>query len=59
MSVWYEPKPEDIEVNGDELDIYVTNDESGAIYVSVKIKELKKIISGRKQTKRGLRGING
>jgi len=38
MSMWYEAKREDISYDEkqDELNIYVTNDDMGSIYVTVK-----------------------
>lgn len=46
MSYWYEPKKEDIDLteDGDEMHIYLKSDKSGAIYVSLKVKDVKDIL---------------
>lgn len=45
MSTWYEPKKEDMEIDNDELVVYVHSDNSGAIYAAIKIKDLQEILS--------------
>lgn len=48
MSLWYEPKLEDIEIdpNGEELNIYLTSDDGdyGNIYATIKISDIKAIL---------------
>jgi len=41
MSLWFEAKKEDIALDGDEINIYVKQDYSGAVYVTVKIDDIK------------------
>jgi hypothetical protein len=45
MSFWYEPKFEDLEIDKDELNIYLGYDNNGSIYATVKIDDLKKIFN--------------
>lgn len=45
MSFWYQPHIKDITVNGDDLDIYVDSDDFGAIYVTLKIKDVKEVLA--------------
>lgn len=47
MSLWYEAEIGDISVDKErgELDIYVTSDDMGAIYVTVKIDDVKTALS--------------
>lgn len=46
MSTWYETKKEDISLSDDkeEVYIYIDSDYSGAIWVSVKVEDIKKLI---------------
>ncbi len=44
MSQWTEIPKEDIEVDGDELNILIGDDDSGNIYVTVKIKDVLDLI---------------
>lgn len=44
MSYWIEAKKKDMEIDGDELNIFIEQDESGARYVVVKIKDLKEML---------------
>lgn len=46
MSVWYEPKKEDIDFSDDftELHIYIAQDDFGAIYTSIKLQDLIEIL---------------
>ncbi len=48
MSFWYSPKKEDIEIDGDEVNIWLGSDESGNIYATVKIKDLEDILKKKK-----------
>lgn len=46
MSYWHEPKPKDWDVSDDgkDMHIYLESDDSGNIYVSLKIAELKEFL---------------
>lgn len=46
MSYWYEPEIEDIDITeeGDEIHVYLDNDDSGGRYVSLKVKDIKKLL---------------
>ena len=44
MSYWYEPKKEDIDINGEDIDIFLTQDTGGSVYCSVKIKDIKELL---------------
>ncbi len=50
MSYWYEPKLKDLDITeeGDELHAYLENDESGAVYVSLKVKDIIKLLNSIK-----------
>lgn len=41
MSYWYQPKRKDLELDGDEINIYLGDDDSGAIWAAVKVKDIK------------------
>lgn len=45
MSQWYEASKKDMEIDGDEITIYVGSDEFGSIYVTVKIKDIRDLLS--------------
>lgn len=47
MSTWYEPKLEDMDIteDGKELHINYNSDYSGAIYVSLKVKDIKTLLA--------------
>ncbi len=44
MSIWYKSKREDLEIDGDEVNVYVASDQSGNIYTTIKIKDLKDLL---------------
>jgi hypothetical protein len=46
MSYWYEPKKEDMDIteDGKEVHIVIDSDDSGNIYVSLKVKDLKDLL---------------
>lgn len=45
MSTWYESKKEDLEIDGDEINIWVTSDDCGNIYTTVKIKDIQELLA--------------
>lgn len=45
MSFWYEPKRKDLDIDGDDVNVYLGQDYNGAIYAAIKIKDLKEILS--------------
>lgn len=45
MSHWHEPKKEDIEINGDEIDIYLFNDDFGSVYCTLKVKDIQEVLA--------------
>jgi hypothetical protein len=45
MSQWNETKKEDLEVDGDEINVYLGSDYSGNIYTTIKIKDLLEILA--------------
>ncbi len=46
MSFWYEPKSKDLSysIDGKDLHIYIGSDDSGSIYVSLPVEEVKKFL---------------
>ena len=46
MSLWHEKEKEDISFSydGKEMHIYIESDDSGAIYVSVKVSDVKELL---------------
>ena len=46
MSVWYDPKKEDLSLSKDmaELHAYLYSDEFGAVYASLKVDDIKDIL---------------
>jgi hypothetical protein len=47
MSKWYTAQKDFIELNGDNIDIYVCNDYDGSIYIQVPMKILKEVLQER------------
>lgn len=47
MSHWHEPRKEDIDLttDGTELHVYLHDDSSGAVYVSLKVQDVREILS--------------
>jgi hypothetical protein len=45
MSEWYEPKEDDIDIDKEqeEVDIYVTNNQFGSIYITLTFEQIKDI----------------
>lgn len=50
MSEWYEAKPEDLAIDGDEINICVEPNYSGNVYVTVKIKDIKALLIKSQQS---------
>lgn len=52
MSYWYEPKIKDLDISedGKDLHVYLTNDDSGAVYASIRIEDIKAKISDEPRT---------
>lgn len=48
MSTWHEPKKEDMTIDGEDLDVYLYSDDFGAVYATMKIKDLLEIINKKK-----------
>ena len=44
MSFWYQPKRKDMEIDGDEINIYLGSDNSGNIYAGVKIEDIRDLL---------------
>lgn len=44
MSEWYEPKKEDMSIDGDEINIWLFSNDSGNVYAAVKIKDIKELL---------------
>lgn len=44
MSIWHEAKEKDIELDGDEVNIYAGWDADGNRYVTIKLDKLKEIL---------------
>ncbi len=51
MSYWYEPKKKDLDITeeGDELHAYIGDDESGALWVSIKVKDIEDLLESSKK----------
>ncbi len=43
MSEWYKAEGDDIEIDGQEVNIRVTNNDSGNIYVTLTFEQVKKL----------------
>lgn len=54
MSTWYEPKLEDLDVSNDsdELDVFLYQDYSGAVYCSLKIPDIKTMLEKYEEIKK-------
>ena len=50
MSTWFQATKEDLDLDGDEINIYVRQDYSGAIYVTVKIEDIKALLASPKDS---------
>lgn len=51
MSFWYEPKLEDMDIteDGKELHVHIKDDYSGAVYVSINVSDIKKLLKSLKK----------
>lgn len=53
MSLWYEPKLNkgdfEISEDGKEIHIYLGTNEEGNIYVSIKVDEIKKVLTTQQE----------
>lgn len=47
MSSWQNIKAEDLDLDGDEINIHYDDDSSGALYLVVKVKDIKKLLAVR------------
>lgn len=47
MSIWQNIKAEDLDLDGDEINIHYDDDSSGAWYLVVKVKDIKDLLSVR------------
>lgn len=47
MSYWHEPRKEDIDFSEDweEMHIYLYSDKNGAVYVSLKVKDIRDLLT--------------
>jgi hypothetical protein len=45
MSLWFDVNKEDLHLDGDEIDIYVRQDYSGAVYITVKVEDIKALLT--------------
>lgn len=45
MSEWHEAKKDDLELDGDEINILIGDDWRGNIYVTVKVADIKELLS--------------
>jgi hypothetical protein len=50
MSKWYTAQKDFIEIDGDNIDIYVCNDYDGSIYIQVPMKILKEVLQEKNKT---------
>jgi len=52
MSFWYDKEKSDISFSkdGEEMHIYLDSDYSGAIYASVKVKDVKELLKYESET---------
>jgi hypothetical protein len=50
MSKWYAAQKDFIEIDGDNIDIYVCNDYDGSIYIQVPMKILKEVLQEKNKT---------
>ena len=52
MSLWHEKEKDDISFSddGEEMHIYIESDYNGAIYVSVKVSDVKELLKGLKKS---------
>lgn len=44
MSYWIEVKKEDIELDGDQINVWLESDESGNRYATIKVQDLKDLL---------------
>ncbi len=45
MSQWYEADKDDLELDGDEINVLVCDDWRGNIYVTVKVADIKELLN--------------
>ena len=51
MSKWNKATKDDIEIDGDEINIYAGYDERGSVYAVVKVKDMKEILKQNEPTR--------
>lgn len=49
MSIWHEIKPEDMELDGDEINIHIGSDYSGNVYAIVRVKDIQVLLTNSQE----------
>lgn len=47
MSTWHKSGRDALDIDGDEINIWVTSDDSGSIYTTVKIEDILDLLKDR------------
>lgn len=56
MSEWYTPESDDIEIDGDEVNILVAHNNQGNVYVTLKLEQIESMLHDLKQSLGSYRG---
>jgi hypothetical protein len=50
MSTWHESGKEDLEIDGDEINVWVTSDYGGNVYTTIKIADIEELLKEHKES---------
>lgn len=56
MSKWFDVSKENIDIDGDEVNILVTSDNDGNVWVTIKLKDIKSLIREHTKQHKGVKG---
>ena len=51
MSAWYESSKDDLEIDGDEINVYVHGDDFGGVYTTIKISDIEELLEQHRENK--------
>ena len=51
MSAWYESSKDDLEIDGDEINVFVHADDFGGVYTTIKISDIEELLEQHRENK--------
>ena len=51
MSAWYESSKDDLEIDGDEINVFVHGDDFGGVYTTIKISDIEELLEQHRENK--------